>query len=114
MSPEQFLVKIAKQPPAPVYLFLGPEGYQRRICKDAILDKVLPGEERLEGLTQVELDETSLAAILDDARSLSLFASNRVIWIAGAEAALPAVCHRPTMTKMVARRSGPVGLFRAT
>src|SRR5207249_6791997 len=30
-----------------------------------------------------------LAAALDDARSLSLFSSNRVLWLARAEAALP-------------------------
>jgi DNA polymerase III subunit delta len=113
MSPEQFLVKIAKQPPAPVYLFLGPEGYQRRICKDAILDKVLPGEERLEGLTQVELDETSLAAILDDARSLSLFASNRVIWIAGAEAALPRRLSSTDDEEDGGEKVGPGGLIQS-
>lgn len=87
MTPEQFLSKLAKQPPAPVYLFLGPEGYQRRICKQALLDKMLP--EGAEGLTQVDLEETSIADVLDDARSLSLFAADRVIWATAAEAALP-------------------------
>ncbi len=46
-------------------------------------------EDAEDGLTRHDLDETPLNAVLDDARSLSLFASSRVIWAAGAEAALP-------------------------
>ena len=89
MNPDQFLSKIAKQPLAPVYLFLGQEGYQRRLCKEALLERALPGEARAGGLTQIDLENTTLAAVLDDARSLSLFASDRVIWVASAELALP-------------------------
>ena len=88
MTPEQFLIRI-KKAVAPVYLFLGPEGYQRRICKDALLDKFLPGNERTEGFTQINLEEASLARVIDDACSLSLFAWERVIWIGSAELALP-------------------------
>lgn len=89
MSPEQFLAKIAKQPLAPVYLFLGQEGYQRKQCKEALLAKALPGEARVDGLTQTDLDERTIADVIDDARSLSLFATDRVIWVASAELALP-------------------------
>ena len=89
ITPEQFLARIAKQPPAPAYLFLGPEGYQRRTCKDALLARVLREEARADGLTQIDLEETNVAAVLDDARSLSLFASDRVIWVSSAELALP-------------------------
>jgi DNA polymerase III subunit delta len=112
MSPEQFLTKLAKQPPAPAYLFLGPEGYQRKICKDAILDKVLPGEARQEGFTHVELEETSLAAVLDDARSLSLFASDRVIWIAGAETGLPRRLSSADDDEDGGEKSGPTALIQ--
>jgi DNA polymerase-3 subunit delta len=89
MTPEQFLAKLKKQAPAPVYLFLGPEGYQRQRAKDALLDKVLPGDERVEGFTQVDLDEASLAHVMDDACSMSLFARKRLIWVTSAEVALP-------------------------
>lgn len=89
MTPEQFIARIAKQPPAPAYLFLGQEGYQRKLCREALLAKVLPGEARDEGFTQVDLDESSLNQVLDDARSLSLFAAERLIWISSAELALP-------------------------
>jgi DNA polymerase-3 subunit delta len=89
MTPEQFLARISKQAPAPAYLFLGQEGYQRRICKDALLERVLPGNARLDGLTALDLESTSLSAVLDDARSMSLFSADRVIWVSSAELALP-------------------------
>ena len=89
MNPDQFLAKIAKPPLAPVYLFLGQEGYQRRLCREALLARVLPGTARADGFTQTDLEDTTLSQVLDDARSLSLFTSERVIWVAGAELALP-------------------------
>ena len=82
VTPEQFLSRIAKQPPAPAYLFLGQEGYQRKLCKEALVAK-------LEALTSIELGETTLANVLDDARSMSLFVHERVIWVRSAELALP-------------------------
>lgn len=89
LTPEQFLVRIAKQPLAPAYLFLGSEGYYRRICKDALLARALPGDARVGGLSQIDLENSTLRQVLDDARSLSLFSSERVLWICSAELALP-------------------------
>jgi len=54
-----------------------------------LVDAVLSPEERENGFTRHDLDRTHLAAALDDARALSLFASRRVIWLAAAEAAVP-------------------------
>ena len=89
MTPDQFLDRLKKAGPAPAYLFLGPEAYQRERCRKALLDAALPAEDREQGLTRHDLDEIPLASVLDDARSMSLFASKRVIWIGGAEVALP-------------------------
>lgn len=89
MTPEQFLDRLKKQGPASAYLFLGPEPYQRDRCRRALIDAVLPAEDRESGFSHHDLDQTTLASALDDARSLSLFASQRVIWIASAELALP-------------------------
>ncbi|MGP0072983.1 MAG: DNA polymerase III subunit delta [Bryobacteraceae bacterium] len=89
MSPEQFLQRIQKSAPAPVYLFLGPEIYQLSACRRALVDKMLAPEDRESGLSRHDLEETTLAAVLDDARSLSLFAPSRVVWVSGAETALP-------------------------
>jgi DNA polymerase-3 subunit delta len=89
LSPDQFLARIQKSPPAPVYLFLGSEVYQLSACRRALVEKVLAPEDRENGLSRHDLEETTLAAVLDDARSLSLFAPNRVVWVSGAEAVLP-------------------------
>lgn len=88
MTPEQFLTQIKKQP-APVYLFLGPETFHRDICRAALLDRLLPREEREEGYVRHDLDEMTVAAVIDDARSVSMFAPRRVIWASRAEGALP-------------------------
>ncbi len=89
VTPEQFLRQTAAHDPPPVVLFLGPEAYQRRACREALLARVLPDAERESGLTRHDLDEISLRDVLDDARSFSLFAPRRVIWAIGAEGALP-------------------------
>src|SRR5947209_11941466 len=89
MTPDQFVDRLKKNGPAPAYLFLGPEAYQRERCRRALLDAVLGSEDRESGFTRHDLDQIPLAAALDDARSLSLFASRRVIWLGSAEAALP-------------------------
>ncbi|MBI5282127.1 MAG: DNA polymerase III subunit delta [Candidatus Solibacter usitatus] len=89
MSPDQFLRTLSKQPPEPVYLFAGPEAHRRIACRAALLDKVLPPDEREEGYVRHDLDELSLAEVIDDARSMSLFASRRLIVVTSAESALP-------------------------
>ncbi|MCS6954553.1 MAG: DNA polymerase III subunit delta [Bryobacterales bacterium] len=89
MRPEQFLAHIARQAPAPAYLFLGAEPYRRRLCRDALIERVLTPEGREDGFVRRDLEETPMAAILDDARSFSLFAPRRLIWVRGAEAVLP-------------------------
>jgi DNA polymerase-3 subunit delta len=89
VTPQQFLAQIKKEP-APAYLFLGPEPYQRDYCRKALIQRLLPDpQDREGGLTRHDLAETSLAAVLDDASSLSLFASERVIVVGNAEAVLP-------------------------
>jgi len=72
-----------------MYLFLGPELYQLGLCRRALIERVLAPEAREEGLSRHDLEETTIAAVLDDARSLSLFTPARVVWVVNAEAALP-------------------------
>ena len=91
MTPDQFLTSLKKNGPAHVYLFLGPEPYQRERCRNALVSAVLGDapEDRESGFTRVDLSTTPLAAAFDDARAMSLFATRRVIWIGSAEAVLP-------------------------
>src|SRR5579885_1853849 len=62
--------------------------YLRRLCKQALIERVL-GEAGEAGLGQIDLENTSLSDVLDDARSYSLFSSERLIWVSSAELALP-------------------------
>lgn len=90
MTPDQFLAKLKKDGPEPVYLFLGPEAFERERCRKAIFAAALPDEEaREDGFTRHGLDQIPLAAAIDDARSMSLFAQQRLLWLSSAEAAVP-------------------------
>jgi DNA polymerase-3 subunit delta len=88
MTPSDFLRGL-KKGPASVYLFVGAEAYERRRCRRALIETALPAGEREQGFTAVDLSGSSITAVLDDAQSLSLFASRRLIWVSGAESALP-------------------------
>ncbi|MEI9811813.1 MAG: DNA polymerase III subunit delta [Acidobacteriota bacterium] len=89
MTPDQFLAKLKKGGPEPAYLFLGPDAYERDRCRRALIDATLPGEAREDGFTRHDLNEGALAEAIDDARSMSLFAQERLIWLASAEVAVP-------------------------
>ncbi len=84
MTPAQFQARIKKAAVPPATLLLGPEAYERRRIKDALLASFPEGS-----VTQHDLAEVTIAEILDDARALSLFASERLIWVINAELALP-------------------------
>jgi DNA polymerase III subunit delta len=89
MTSAQFLTRMERGEIAPAYLFLGPEAYQRRRARRALLKAALDTPGRENAVTQYDLTETPLAEAVDDARALSLFASERVIFAGNAEAALP-------------------------
>jgi DNA polymerase-3 subunit delta len=89
MTPSDFFRALKKQGPAPVYLFVGAEAYERGRCRRALIAAALPEEEHEQGLASFDLADTSISTVLDDAQSLSLFARRRLIWVSGAEAALP-------------------------
>src|SRR5581483_9768345 len=89
MTPAQFLGRMKKREFAPAYLFVGSEVYQRRACREALLRAALGDADRDNAVTRYDLNEVELAEVIDDARSLSLFASDRVILVRNADAALP-------------------------
>ncbi len=84
MTPAQFLARVKRNEVPPVCLFLGQEGYNRRRSRAALVAA-------REGVAAEYFDaaETALAAIIDDARAMSLFASERLMFVSGAEAAMP-------------------------
>jgi DNA polymerase-3 subunit delta len=88
MTPAQVLSRWKSGEVRPAYLFLGPEAYERRRLKQTLISTVL-GDDRDSGFTQHDLGEMSLSDVIDDARALSLFTTDRVIYVTSAEAALP-------------------------
>lgn len=89
MTPDDFLSALKANKVAPAYLFLGPDAWRRDECRKALIAKALPEEDREQGYTRLDLDEVSLNDVLDDACSYSLFAATRLLWVSGAEGALP-------------------------
>jgi DNA polymerase-3 subunit delta len=86
MTPAQFLARVKRNEVPPVCLFLGLEGYNRRRCAEALF-----AWSKAAGVEPERLDaaQTALAAVVDDVRSMSLFASERLVFIRNAEAAMP-------------------------
>ncbi len=89
MTPAQLLARLKRREIAPAYLLLGPEVYELRHLRTALVEAALDEDSRAEGVTHYDLHDAGLAEVLDDARSLSLFAARRVILVGNAEAALP-------------------------
>ena len=87
MTPAQFLAKVKKGDLPPVSLFVGQEGYNRRRCRDALISAAAISS----GIEPETIDarETALASIVDDMRSMSLFASERLVFVTNAEVAMP-------------------------
>jgi DNA polymerase III subunit delta len=84
MTPAQFLGRIKRGEIPPVLLFLGQESYNRGRCRDA-LNTARPGIEP----EPIDASESSLSAIIDDARAMSLFASDRLMIVTSAETLMP-------------------------
>ncbi|MDP9170964.1 MAG: DNA polymerase III subunit delta [Acidobacteriota bacterium] len=83
MTPAQFLGRIKRNELPAVCLFLGQEGYNRKRCRRALVEaSPVP-------LEQYDAAETALAAIIDDARAMSLFASERLMVVCNAEVVMP-------------------------
>jgi len=87
MTPAQFLARVKKGDIPPVVLFLGQEGYNRRRCRDALISAaaISSGVEA----ERMDANETAIASIVDDMRSMSLFASERLVFVTNAEVAMP-------------------------
>src|ERR1017187_500886 len=84
MTSAQLLARLKKRDFPAALLLLGPEAYERRRIKEAFT-AVFPED----SISRHSLAELSLVQVLDDARALSLFAAERLIWVVDAEAALP-------------------------
>jgi DNA polymerase-3 subunit delta len=104
MTPAQLIARVKKNAAPAAVLLLGPEAYERRRIKEA-----LAAQFPADAVAQHDLAEAELAAVLDDARSLSLFAVERLIWVVNAEAAMPKGRAAAAAEEEDGGEGGPVG-----
>jgi DNA polymerase III subunit delta len=89
MTPSQFLARIKRGELPAVTLFLGPEAFERRRCRRALIDAALGMDADPSAITQHDLGQVSLVEVIDDARAMNLFVTKRVIHVVSVEGALP-------------------------
>lgn len=109
MTPAQFLARMERRELAPAYLFLGPEAYQRRRAREAVRKALLGAVDNEDAVTRYDLSQTPLAEVIDDARALSLFVSERIIFAGNAEAALPRTGAASSREDDAEEGEGPAG-----
>ena len=80
---ERFESEVSARKLHPAYILIGDEAFFRRRCRDAILTHLVPSELRDFSLYEFDLAETSLAEVLDRARTPSLMAPFQVFFIRG-------------------------------
>lgn len=85
--------------PAPGYLFLGAEPFYRSRCKLAVREAALGSEPDETAAVEVDLGERPLSDLIDEARTQSLFVSERLIVGRGAEHALPRTTGKAAMAQ---------------
>ena len=69
----------------PIYVILGPDNFLVINRCEALLDELLTPEQRPMGLYQPRLDQTDIADILDELRTLPFLAERRVVLIKDAD-----------------------------
>jgi DNA polymerase-3 subunit delta len=80
---ERFVAEVEARKLRPAYVFVGDEVFFRKRCREAILQHLVPADLRDFSLFEFDLAETSLAEILDRARTPSLMAPFQVFFIRG-------------------------------
>lgn len=87
MKPKAFTQAVEAGKVESGYLFLGNEMFFRDRCRQSLRKAVLGDDE--EGFVEIDLKKESLTRLWDETRSLSLFATSRLVYGINAEAALP-------------------------
>lgn len=80
---ERFVSEVAGGKLRPAYVFVGDEVFFRDHCRQALLEHLVPADLRDFSLHDLDLSETSVAEVLDRARTPSLMAPFQVFFIRG-------------------------------
>src|SRR3954471_9854750 len=80
---ERFVSDLQSRKLRAAYVFVGDEAFFRKRFRDAILEHLVPADLRDFSLFEFDLAETSLAEVLDRARTPSLMAPFQVFFVRG-------------------------------
>jgi DNA polymerase-3 subunit delta len=80
---ERFLSEVTNRKLKPAYVFVGDEAFFRDQCRQALLQHLVPADLREFSVNDLDLNETSLAEVLDRAQTPSLMAPFQVFFIRG-------------------------------
>jgi len=83
---ERFIADVSGRRLKPGYVFIGDESFLRRKCREAVLEHLLPVELRDFGLHDLDLEQTPLQEVLDQALTASLMAPFQVFFVRGVKA----------------------------
>lgn len=78
---DQFLDRLAKRKPVPAILLLGTDAYLRELCRNKLVEAVVPEAARAWAVQRFSLRETDLAQILQQAQTLPMLAERQVIFV---------------------------------
>ena len=78
---ERFAAEVESGKLKPAYVLAGDEAFFRKRCRDAILQHLVPGDRLEFSVYEFDLAETSLAEVLDRARTSSLLAPFQVFFV---------------------------------
>src|SRR5712692_10750650 len=80
---EKFMAEVAGRKLRPAYVFIGDEVFFRDQCRQALLQHLVPTDLRDFSLHDLDLSESSVAEVIDRARTPSLMAPFQVFFIRG-------------------------------
>jgi DNA polymerase-3 subunit delta len=86
VSPEHLLALLSKGKPVPGILLLGGEFYLREMCRKKITEAYVPEAVRDWGITRFSAADDELSAILGQAQTLPMLATQQVIFVSDVEA----------------------------
>ena len=85
-SPAQLLALLSKGKPVPAISLLGGDSYLREMCRRKITDAYVPKDARDWGIMRFSADEDDPSAIVAQAQTLPMLATQQVIFVSGVEA----------------------------
>jgi DNA polymerase-3 subunit delta len=85
VSPTELLARLAKGKPVPGILLLGGDAYLRDLCRRKIVEAYVPENSRDWGVQRFSADDDDFSAILGQAQTLPMLASQQVIFVSGVE-----------------------------